>query len=306
LSRRQAHQHLAGLWEFPGGKIESGEDERSALIRELAEELGIEVLALRPLIQVEHTYPERTVRLVVYLVEQWAGDPRGRERQEIRWVPASQLEGFDLPPADVPIVTALRLPSVYLITPSIPERSQRAASKQAFVARALRHLSDGDSLLQLRAVSEEGQVCIDSVEQIVSSAEASQRDIVVNARLLRHPCFERLLEFTYLGIHLTSEIDDELRRIERLNWVPRLLGASCHGPESLSRAVRLGADFATLSPVNATASHPDAKPIGWGLFARWVGPANLPVFALGGVDKADTARAWRHGAQGVSGISALW
>jgi 8-oxo-dGTP diphosphatase len=80
------------------------------------------------------------------------------------------------------------------------------------------------------------------------------------------------------------------------------VGASCHDARELDHAARLGADFATLSPVQRTASHPDVQPLGWDRFARWVADARLPVYALGGVGPPDLARARAAGAQGVAGI----
>jgi 8-oxo-dGTP diphosphatase len=83
------------------------------------------------------------------------------------------------------------------------------------------------------------------------------------------------------------------------------VGASCHDGEELELAAHLNADFATLSPVRSTASHPDAKPLGWDGFARLVADARLPVYALGGVEPVDLERARLAGAQGVAGIRAF-
>jgi 8-oxo-dGTP diphosphatase len=83
------------------------------------------------------------------------------------------------------------------------------------------------------------------------------------------------------------------------------VGASCHDAEELELAARLGADFATLSPVQATASHPGAAALGWDRFAQRVAAARLPVYALGGVGPDDLPRARAAGAQGVAGIRAF-
>ena len=85
-----------------------------------------------------------------------------------------------------------------------------------------------------------------------------------------------------------------------------LVAASCHDHEEIQRAGELGLDFAVLSPVQKTATHPEAQPLGWEEFENIVSQATLPVYALGGVTRSDTERAWLSGAQGVSAIRALW
>ena len=85
-----------------------------------------------------------------------------------------------------------------------------------------------------------------------------------------------------------------------------LLAASCHSSSDLQQAQQIGADFALLSPVLPTRSHPDADPLGWDGFARLVADANLPVFALGGMRPEVLRTAWQHGAQGIAGIRGLW
>ena len=106
-----------------------------------------------------------------------------------------------------------------------------------------------------------------------------------------------------MGVHLRAAQLRELRErpLPRSAWV----GASCHDAEELALAVRLGADFATLAPVCATASHPGAMALGWERFAALAADAQLPVYALGGVGPDDLQRARDAGAQGVAGIRAF-
>lgn len=108
LMRRLPGKHLAGLWEFPGGKLEAGETVAQALARELDEELGIEVGAAVPLVVVPWRYPEKSVRLHALRVTAWRGEPRAREGHPLRWVPVGDLDPGVMPPADVAIVAALR------------------------------------------------------------------------------------------------------------------------------------------------------------------------------------------------------
>jgi len=97
-----------GLWEFPGGKIDSDESSSQALSRELAEELGIEVTVCASFMNLRHEYDDRIVTIEFFIVSDWNSDPIGREGQALRWVPRERLDADELLPADVPVVEALR------------------------------------------------------------------------------------------------------------------------------------------------------------------------------------------------------
>jgi 8-oxo-dGTP diphosphatase len=107
VNQRRPGTHLAGLWEFPGGKRHSGEARRAALTRELHEELGIDVVAAAPLLSLHHDYSDRRVHLDVWTVLEFTGAPRSREAQVIDWVSVEELSSRELLPADAPIVAAL-------------------------------------------------------------------------------------------------------------------------------------------------------------------------------------------------------
>ena len=97
-----------GLWEFPGGKILHRESAVEALSRELAEELGIEVVACASFMRLRHEYDDRIVSIEFFLVSDWVSEPVGREGQALRWVPRERLDAGELLPADVPVVEALQ------------------------------------------------------------------------------------------------------------------------------------------------------------------------------------------------------
>lgn len=97
-----------GLWEFPGGKIAAGETAAEALARELAEELGIEVITCSSFMNLRHEYDDRVVSIEFFIVSEWNSDPVGREGQELRWVPAHALDARELLPADIPVIAALQ------------------------------------------------------------------------------------------------------------------------------------------------------------------------------------------------------
>jgi mutator protein MutT len=111
IAQRPPGKHLAGRWEFPGGKLEAGEERLPGLARELREELGIAVSsAPRPLIRVRHTYDYGKVLIDMWVVRQFSGEPQGLEGQTLRWCTQVELKSVELLPADGPIVAALRLP----------------------------------------------------------------------------------------------------------------------------------------------------------------------------------------------------
>jgi len=108
LTRRAAGQHLAGLWEFPGGKLEDGESPEAALVRECEEECGIEVEVAGILEVTHHRYPDKEVLLLFYRCELRAGEVRHLQVADHAWVPPENLGDYSLPPADEPVVARIR------------------------------------------------------------------------------------------------------------------------------------------------------------------------------------------------------
>jgi mutator protein MutT len=134
IAQRPPGKHLAGGWEFPGGKLEPGEDRRAGLARELREELGITLSAPpRPLIRVRHAYDYGDVLIDMWVVRQYSGEPRGLDGQALRWCKQDELESVELLPADGPIVAAMRL----------PERLSQASTSEYVVGRLAEADADG-------------------------------------------------------------------------------------------------------------------------------------------------------------------
>ncbi|WP_435165452.1 8-oxo-dGTP diphosphatase MutT [Falsirhodobacter sp. 1013] len=109
LAQRPGGKSMAGLWEFPGGKVEAGETPEAALARELAEELGIEVREadLVPLTFASHAYDRFHLLMPVFVCRRWSGKVQGREGQQLAWVAAAELDSFPMPPADLPLLPAI-------------------------------------------------------------------------------------------------------------------------------------------------------------------------------------------------------
>jgi 8-oxo-dGTP diphosphatase len=144
VAKRPDGSHQGGKWEFPGGKVKVGETVRDALARELDEELGVTVRSAYPLIQVRHAYPDKRVYLDVWRVTAFEGQPSGREGQGVAWVERGRLQALDFPAANQPVVKAVRLPALYVIS------DVQRLGQAEFMRRLERALACGVRLLQLR------------------------------------------------------------------------------------------------------------------------------------------------------------
>lgn len=296
LAQRPAGKHLAGFWEFPGGKLEPGEAPLPALARELHEELGIHVEPKdgAPLIRIPWHYGERGLLLDAWRFTRWRGTLAPLEGQALQWQLPGDVDLATLAPADRPILQALRLPPTYAITPADVAPDQAEAWRQR-IAKAIER---GIGLIQLRLPRW-------SIEQVRHLAERLQPLAVshqANLLLNRDIGGARQLG-AGIGVHMAAAQLDKLQE-RPLPW-SQLIGASCHDAAQLSVSVHL-ADFATLSPVARTASHPDTPALGWPQFQMLAEASALPVYALGGMAPAQADEARKHGAQGVAGIRSFW
>lgn len=293
IAQRPPGKHLAGLWEFPGGKCEADEAPVDALARELREEIGIVVESARPLIAIPHRYPEQDVLLDVWHVSAWSGKPHPHEGQALAWVDVGVLDRVPMPPADRPAITALRLPDRCLVTPDLAPGA--TDDLLAGIERACRR---GVRMVQLRLPRwPRGDL---------AQAARAARELCAThaARLLLNGDYRLAMVLGTDGAHLPARIARDLA--ERPIPPDRWLGVSCHDAAELLHAVRIGADFATLSPVFPTPTHPQATPLGWDGFADLVAHCPIPVYALGGVEAEDIDAAQMAGAQGIAGIRAFW
>jgi len=236
---------------------------------------------------------EKIVLLDVWRVDTFAGEPFGREGQPVEWVAIKDLAQRNYPAANWPIVNAVRLPSRYLITP------EPSPNTQEFLYGLERSLRSGIRLVQLRAKTLGETAYAELARQVLPVCHTHQAQLILNAA----PALVE--EIGADGVHLDSA------RLMSLSARPfsssRLwVGASCHNAKELAHAGRLGADFAVVSPVLETTSHPGATPLGWTGFHELTELAVLPVYALGGMTQRHVTQAYEHGAQGIAGVSSLW
>lgn len=291
LARRTRGRDLAGLWEFPGGKVDPGETPEQALVRELHEELGIEARLGPPLIEVPYRYPHKRLRLDVRAIAGYRGTPKGLDGQALAWVPPAKLASYPMPAADRPVVAALQQPDRYLVTPSPGEDAE------AWLAALQSALDAGLRRIQLRDVGTDAPRWAALCERAVASCRAAGAEVLINHDIA-------LARALGVGVHLRAAQLAALAQRPLPAGMP--VAASCHDLDELRHAERLGCDFAVIGPLRATASHPGAEGIGWPAFAALREHTPLPLYAIGGQTPEDIPEARRHGAQGIAAIRALW
>ena len=290
LGQRAPGTFYPGYWEFPGGKVEPGEDARAALIRELDEELGIAVDTCWPWLTREFDYEHAHVRLHFFEVPAWRGELNDHVHSALAWQHAAALTVGPMLPANAPILKALRLPREMGITDAaaMGEAAQLAALDTA--------LARGLKLVQIRDTTLDPAPRERLAHAVVQRCKAAGALALVNgdADLARRASAD--------GLHLPARQLMACATRPDFEWV----GASCHNRAELEHCAQLGFDYAVLGHVRPTPSHPDAAALGWDGFAEQIQLLPLPVFAIGGVGANHMHTARAAGAHGVAGIRASW
>ncbi|NYE28096.1 8-oxo-dGTP diphosphatase [Rhodanobacter sp. K2T2] len=286
LAERPQGKHLAGFWEFPGGKLEAGELPLEALARELREELGIELQSAQPLIRVPWTYDDRRLVLDAWRVDAWLGAPQSLEGQALQWCYPAAIDPESMTPADRPILQALRLPATYAVSPADVAFDQR----DVWLKRIREVFSRGVRLLLLRLPLWPVESVRELARDLLPAAQAHDVQLVLDGDIEG----ARMLG---VGVQLSSE-QGALLSERPLPW-RQLVGVSCHAASQLAKATQIQADFATWSMgTESVAESLDASGA-WTNFQSLAEEASLPVYADGDTVAMSMDRAKSSGAQGI-------
>jgi 8-oxo-dGTP diphosphatase len=320
ISKREKKVHQGNLWEFPGGKVEINENAYQALLREVKEELAIDIQLAHPLIKVKHCYPDKAILLDVWLVDDFKGkkyfqsDSLGSEDQLVKWVSMSKLADYSFPLANKAIINALKLPEYYLITPNC---QLDLRSIHSFIMQ-FSQMVEQYPLIQLRLTrfkinTTNTKLLTNLVIQLchIANNHSDKTQLLVNSSIYIYLTEE--VQTLFSGLHLTSfDLQDaqinsmSIFHLYRQKFPEKIISASCHDKKDIELANKLDLNFIVLSPILATQSHPEQFPMGWKKFKILVNEAKMPVFALGGMSTDNLLQAQKKGGRGIAAIRGLW
>ncbi len=285
LSKRKKNKFMAGYLELPGGKINQNETEQDGLIRELAEELAIQVINMKFRLKIQHNYPSQIVDITIFDVLSYKHKIDAKEGQLLFWLPVDTAYKYQLLPTMKRVITSLKLTPYYWITPEIFSLSQLEIQ-----------LKKGIRLVQLRIKTHFSSV----QKKLLMHAQILCKSY--QAALLLNTAKNTEMDLTQLdGIHLST------KKLMSLKARPisekKILGASVHNQREITQAARISADFALLSPILKTTSHPKSTPLGWQKAQDLIKKAKLPIYLLGGLDINAIDKARSIGAYGISSVS---
>ncbi|MDO4442080.1 MAG: NUDIX domain-containing protein [Moraxella sp.] len=311
LATRHAHQHQGGKLEFVGGKIEAGETARTALIREVQEEIGLDITGnvITKMGRIHHDYADKSVCLHVYLVrlsdgqyDDFCQQTIGRDGQQLGFydedVVLTHAERF--PDANRAILMWLGVPQVLVISHALAYfqgNNNTQNNKKTDWLDCYKSLPKHSTLLV------RSQSGVSSDDELMNALKAMRTDL----RFVMPYTSQRVRDTAVLAHRLTQ---DELMELD-LSALPELqqdipIIASCHDKPSLQKVNELACTHPVLavllSPVKPTQTHPDEPALGWQRFGELAELSDVPVIALGGLSPDDLMDAWAYGAVAVAGI----
>ena len=289
LANRGKGSHLAGYWEFPGGKVEEQESFKMALRRELLEEVGIQVERIQKIIEFVYSYDDRRIHFQVFKVFKYYNRAVDNEGQRLDWVHLNELHKIQLPPANKMIINALHFPSLYMI-------ADQQYFENDLLINVEQRLVAGIKLIQYRAHQSNRSEYVTMAKSIRELCDRYGAMMICNCEL------EWVEEITPHGVHLTSSRLAEV--VTTAKHIPSncYFSASCHSREEVELANQLAVQCILIGPVHHTNSHQNARNLEWEGFNKLCSFANMPAYALGGVSMSERQVAIAYGAQGIAGI----
>ncbi len=290
LTKRPLAKDQGGFWEFPGGKLEEGENYLDALKRELKEEVGISHILASSWITRRVKRLNKLIIIKFFKVLHWQGHPKGLEGQQLSWQPPLSLSISPLLPANRIVFKFLRLPPVYAIT------AAEVFGIDKFLSLVDRKTFQGLNFIQIRDKS------LKVADRSLIARKIKKKLDRAYGKILLNSAVSNDLEVTMDGLHLTSKDLLEVSQKPSVPWC----GASCHNQFEIQKAVDMDLDFIVFGPVLETKSHPGMKALGWKAFGEVAGSLPMPVYAIGGMRQSDLTKARRLGGQGVCMLRGFW